>query len=60
MILIIVVAYLTFLPNYTESTFPCFPVSHDISRNFLPKCLVVSSLFATFAVNINITVLKII
>ena len=30
MILIIVVAYLTFLPNYTESTFPRFPVSPDI------------------------------
>ena len=34
MILIIVVAYLTFLPNYTESTFPRFPVSPDIFRNF--------------------------
>ena len=49
MILIIVVAYLTFLPNYTESTFPRFPVSPDIFRNFLPKCLVVSTLFSTFA-----------
>ena len=39
MILIIVVAYLTFLPNYTESTFPRFPVSPDIFRNFFAEML---------------------
>ncbi len=39
MILIIVVSYLAFLPNFTDSKFPLFPVSPDIFRNFFAEML---------------------